>query len=406
MTAIAHRQFEDSAESSLRSWLATVDYTRLLHRPVCAPGVPLVERFDWHGQPIEPGFRRIRVMSRQCYVLCHAAIGGGPEARELAREAIEALIAHGIGADGQFHSSIHPDGSVLNAEADLYDIAFGLFAMAWWYRLSGDSRAIAIAERSIAHLRAELASPSGCGFIARAGDTGSHLQNPHMHLFEATSFLAAFTGRPAFHALADDLFALAEDVLIDSVTGVLPESFDAAWRPVEEGGVVRVEPGHQYEWVWLLHRYGELASQPRAFALAETLFAFAHRHGHDAATGLIFDAVDHEGRPIARDLRVWPNTEALKAQVAMQERYGEGPGFDGPAIRDNVRRIRQHFLTRQSSGPAAALSDGWWIDYLEGDSLRPKCNHIPASSLYHIFLAFTELLRYRAGHDPFSGQPW
>jgi len=406
MTAVAQRQFDDWAETSLRSWLAAVDYTRLLHPQDCAPGVPVIERFDWYGEPIEPGFRRIRVISRQCYVLCHAAISGGKAARDLAQKAIESLIVHGIGADGQFHSSLRPDGSVLNPEADLYDIAFGLFAMAWWYRLSGDIRAIAIAERSIAHVRAELASPSGLGFIARVGDTGPHLQNPHMHLFEATSFLAAFTGRPVFRALADDLFGLAEKVLIDPTTGVLPESFDADWRPVEDGGVVRVEPGHQYEWVWLLHRYGKLASQPRAFAMAKKLFAFAQRHGHDEATGLIYDAVDQTGRPIARDFRIWPNTEALKAQVAMHEQYGEGPGFDQSAIRDNVRRIRQYFLTRQSSGPAAKLSEGWWIDSLEGDSLRPRCNHIPASSLYHIFLGFTELLRYRAGHDPFSGQPW
>lgn len=406
MTAIAQQQFHDWTESSLRTWLAKVDYTRLLHRPVCAPGVPVVERFDWHGRPIEPGFRRIRVMGRQSYVLCHAAIGGDDDARELAEEAIEALIGHGIGADGQFYSRILPAGGVLDAAADLYDVAFGLFAMAWWYRLSADPRAIAIAERSIAHLRAEMASPTGVGFVSRADGTGLHLQNPHMHLFEAACFLAAFTDRPVFRALADELYALAEQALFDPATGTIPETFDAAWRPLAEDGAVRVEPGHLYEWVWLLHRYGALAGQPRAFAMAEQLFAFARHHGHDAATGLVLDAVDRRGRRLAGDFRIWPNTEALKAQVAMQERHGQGQGFDEAAIRENVRRIRKHFLTRQATGPAAVLTEGWWIDYLDGEGFRPKSTHVPASSLYHIFLAFTELLRFRAGHDPFSGQPW
>lgn len=406
MTAIAQRQFSHEAEGNLHSWLMTLDYGRLLDEPVCAPGLPVIERFDWHGRPIDPGFRRVRVMGRQTYVLCHAALGGSEGTHRLASVAAGALIGHGIGTDGQFYSRLASDGNVLIATPDLYDIAFGLFAMAWWYRLSGDERAIAIAERSLEHLRTAMASPSGRGFLSRAGALGAHEQNPHMHLFEAATFLAAFTQRPAFKALADELFELAETVLFDPETGTLPEFFDAAWRPVGENDAVRVEPGHHYEWVWLLHRYASLARQPRAYAMADRLFAFAAAHGHDAATGLVLDAVDRRGQPIETDLRIWPNTEFLKAQVAMQERHGEGPGFDDSAITHNVQRIRHYFLTRQQQGPAAVLREGWWIDHLEGKGMQPRSDHVPASTLYHIFFAFTELLRHRAGHDPFSGLPW
>jgi mannose/cellobiose epimerase-like protein (N-acyl-D-glucosamine 2-epimerase family) len=406
MTAVEQRQFSGWAESSLRCWLGALDYGRLLHEPACAQELPIVERFDWDGRPIDPGFRRIRVMGRQTYVLCHAALGGGEGAERLASVAVSALTDRAIGADGQFYARLASDGGVLDAAPDLYDIAFGLFAMAWSYRLTRDERVADIAECSIAQVRAVLASLSGRGFVSRPTQTGVHEQNPHMHLFEAATFLAAFSPRPAFRALADELFELAETTLFDSATGTLPELFDARWRPLASQGVIRVEPGHLYEWAWLLHRYGRLAGQSRAFGIADRLFAFAYRYGHDENTGLVLDAVDPRGRPVETDLRLWPNTEFLKAQVAMQEVHGEGPGFDDSAIMHNVQRIRDHFLTRQSCGPAAALRDGWWIDYLEGINLQPKSDHIPASSLYHIFLAFTELLRHRAGHDPFSGLPW
>ncbi|MDQ9786272.1 hypothetical protein RF094_26580, partial [Serratia marcescens] len=82
------------------------------------------------------------------------------------------------------------------------------------------------------------------------------------------------------------------------------------------------------------------------------MFAFAQAHGHDPATGLIRDAVDPTGRVLAPDLRIWPNTEYLKAQVAMRERLGEGPGFDDTALAANLARIFRHFLTPQASGPA------------------------------------------------------
>lgn len=405
MTALAHRQFDLAARSAaeVRAWLGSVDYGRLLHEAARASGVPVIERFDWHGNAVDPGFRRIRVMARQAYVLSHAAIGGARGTERRAARAAAALIDHGLGPDGQFRCRLASDGAVLDATADLYDIAFGLFAMAWWYRLSGDERALAVAERSVSHLRAEMASPAGRGFVSRAGTAGRHEQNPHMHLFEAATFLAAFTGRASFRALADELFALAETTLFDAATGILPEHFDAQWRPAADG---RVEPGHHYEWVWLLHRYALLASQPRAYDMADRLFAFAQRHGHDHATGLVLDAVDAKGRPVETDLRIWPNTELLKAQIALQERHGPAPGFDDAALAETVQRIREHFLTARLHGPAASLRPGWWIDHVHAGDLRPKSDHVPASTLYHIFFAFTELLRHRAGHDPFSGLPW
>lgn len=398
-------QFAGWSEADVRTWIGTFDFQRLLYSSPYR-SVPVVERFDWDGHPVDPGFHRVRVMGRQAYVLCHAALGGDGRLRHLASVAVEALISQGLGDNSQFRVRLGSDGSVIDDVADLYDVAFGLFAMAWWYRLSGDERAIAVAERSVAHLRAEMACPSGAGFLSRAGDTMRREQNPHMHLFEAATFLTAFTRNPLFAALSDDLFSLAETALFDAESGTLPEFFDSSWRPCDADGYVRVEPGHHYEWVWLLHRYARLAQQPRAYAIADRLFAFARTYGHDEETGLVLDAVDRDGSAIETNFRIWPNTEYLKAQVAMQEHHGQGAGFDDLAIRRNVQRIRDFFLTRQVDGPAAALREGWWIDHLHGQGLRPLSNHVPASTLYHIFFAFSELLRHRAGHDPFSGRPW
>jgi mannose/cellobiose epimerase-like protein (N-acyl-D-glucosamine 2-epimerase family) len=384
-----------------RVWLQLFDYERLLQ----PAKLPVVERFDWSGRPVEPGFRRVRVMARQTYVLSHAAIGGSPSAAAAAPRAARALMDHGVDA-GQFHCRLGPDGAVLDSTADLYDIAFGLFAMAWWYRYSGDEIALSVAEQSIAHLREHLASPSGRGFEARAGGTGRHEQNPHMHLFEAAIFLTAFSARPAFRALADELFALAEDVLIDRGTGTLAEFFDDEWRPIATDGAVLVEPGHHYEWVWLLHRYGALADQPRAFAIADRLFDFALRHGHDVRTGLVLATVSSTGESLGTDLRAWPNTEFLKAQIAMRELRGSRPGFNEAAIETNINRIWSYFLRSPADDIMAGLQDGLWIDCVEAQGYRPKGNHVPASTLYHLFFGFSELLRDRGGHPQFSGLPW
>ena len=348
----------------------------------------------------------IRVIARQVYVLAHAALGGIEGAREAALAGAQFLADRGLRADGQFMCRLGSDGVVLDPAADLYDIAFGLFAMAWWHRLSGEERPVRIALGALEHLRTALPSPSGKGFLAREGDAGPHQQNPHMHLFEAAIFLASFTGRTEFAVLADELFELAATTLFDAATGTLPELFDARWRPGDAAGELRVEPGHHYEWVWLLCRYAQLSGSDRALDIADRLFAFAQAHGHDPASGLVVDALDPTGNVLAADLRIWPNTEQLKAQVAMQERHGQRAGFDDAAIDATANRIMRHFLTPQPAGPAAALGEGLWIDYLEGGSLRPKCDHVPASTMYHIMFGFSELLRHRAGHGAFSALPW
>ncbi|WP_296616563.1 AGE family epimerase/isomerase [Sphingomonas sp.] len=403
--AILQDVFLQNALSDTREWtngaiLALIDAARDHHQG------GYVERFDWSGAPLDPGFKRIRVTGRQTYVFSHAAIGGVVGADEAASHGAMFLKCRCLRADGQFASRLATSGAMLDATADLYDIAFGLFALAWWHRLSGDAQAVDIAEASLAQLFDTMRSPSGHGFVARAGDFGRHEQNPHMHLFEAAIFLSAFTGSRKARMLAEELFDLARSCLYDPSTGTLAEFFDAEWRPDAHSGPIRVEPGHHYEWVWLLCRYGQLAGEPEAFAIADRLFAFAHAHGHDPATGLIRDAVDPVGNVLGSDLRIWPNTEYLKAQVAMRERFGEGLGYDDAALTANLLRIFRHFLTPRGTGPAAHLPDGLWIDYLEHPSLEPKCDHVPASTMYHIMFGFAEVLRHTGGHGPFSGNPW
>lgn len=389
----------------VRQWIEA-SLASLLGTACDRHGGGFVERFDWAGAPVDAGFKRTRVNGRQTYVFAHAAIGGLAGARDAARNGVTFLTTSCRRADGQFVSRVRHDGSLLDETADLYDIAFGLFALAWWYRLSGDDEARLLAEASIAHLSTAMRSPSGRGFVAREGDGGAHQQNPHMHLFEAAIFLAAFTKSAAAHGLAEELFDLAKHTLYDPATGTLPEFFDEHWQPDASSEGIRIEPGHHYEWVWLLSRYGDMTNSRDAYGMADRLFDFANTHGHDPATGLVVDAVNRDGKVLASDLRIWPNTELLKAQVAMRERHGHGPGFDDAALAQNLDRIFGYFLSAQSAGPAAALPAGLWIDYLESPSLRPKCDHIPASTLYHIMFGFSELLRHSVGYDRFSGKPW
>ena len=89
-----------------------------------------------------------------------------------------------------------------------------------------------------------------------------------------------------------------------------------------------VEPGHQFEWAWILANYsrlGEVALNDEISALV----AWSERHGVDPASGATFNQVRDDGEPLDRGSRTWPNTERLKGHLAVFELHG---GTPHPAI--------------------------------------------------------------------------
>ena len=74
-----------------------------------------------------------------------------------------------------------------------------------------------------------------------------------------------------------------------------------------------VEPGHQYEWAWLLLRWSQRVHNPRAFQLALYLIDRAEDRGVDPARGVAINALFGDGRARDARARLWPQTERIKA---------------------------------------------------------------------------------------------
>ncbi|MEL7030616.1 MAG: AGE family epimerase/isomerase, partial [Pseudomonadota bacterium] len=107
----------------------------------------------------------------------------------------------------------------------------------------------------------------------------------------------------------------------------------------------------------------------------DRLFDFAERAGCDER-GLARDVVRDDGAVISPTRRLWPQTEALKACIAMTR-----AGREGAEARIGVitNRIFTDYL-------APAISGGWRDQLGEGGA--PSGAHIPASTFYHVIGAF------------------
>jgi len=334
------------------------------------------EQLTLEGAAPGPVAKRVRVQARQVYVCSHAALLGWPGGLDAARRGWT-FLRRAAGGDGDWPRALSPDGTVADPAADLYDLAFVLFAMAWHARAGGDPEIPALARRTLGWIRRTMAAPGGGLHNAWPEAPGHRQQNPHMHLLEAALALHETTGEAEYAEFARELVALFRTRFFHAPTGTLGEFFDDALVPVagEAGG--HVEPGHHHEWVWLLDRYARQVG-PWHGEEATALYRFAERHGHDRERGLVRDVLARDGTVRRGSFRLWAQCEAIKAHGAMLRRGHDTAGRIG----QDTDALLGRYLARTPRGI--------WTDQLDAAGL-PASAHVPASSLYHLFMAYAEL---------------
>lgn len=325
------------------------------------------DRLDASGRPVA-GAQRARVQARQvfCYGLAPDLGWRGPwrEAMDHGRAALEDEFRR---PDGLYRSRVPP--GVAGDEVDLYDQAFVLLAEAC-LAAKGDMEARVRAEALLARLPGD---PAG-GFAEFDGPTLK--ANPNMHLFEALLAWTAVTGEGFWRDAAAGQAGLAMTQLIDPMTGAVSEVFAPGWA-APTPPARRIEPGHQFEWAWLLMRWSLISGDAGALAAALRLIELGERAGVDPDRNVAINALDGELEPIDLGTRLWPQTERLRAHLLAGALTGDETCW---VMALKAARSLRPFLDVETPG--------LWRDSLESDDMSA-----PASSLYHIVGAVVQLER-------------
>lgn len=340
-----------------------------------------VEQLTFDGQDAGIDFKRTRVAGRQVYVFSHASVLGWRAGDKLAAPGMDFLTEQAWqGPDKSFARLTTRTGEVLDAAPDLYDLAFVLFGFAWRHRATRDAESKAWLHRTLDFIEGHMRHPGGEGFWHESPPTGWRLQNPHMHLTEACLAAHEATADKRFADMATELVNLFRTRLFDMKSGTLAEYFADDWSraPGDVGRII--EPGHQFEWAWILNQARKQLGLDTA-AEIRALIAFAEKHGVDPETAATYNSVRDDGEPLDRGSRTWPNTERLKAAVALYELDGVDPA---PVIVPTSELLLKRYLGHEPAGT--------WIDQFDENG-RPIARTVPASTLYHVFLAFAEVLR-------------
>jgi mannose-6-phosphate isomerase len=310
-----------------------------------------------------PAPKRARVQARQSFTFLYAqAMGWDGPWTDVAHVGLDHLNRFYLRPDGLYATLADRAGTILDSTAMTYDQAFVLLALAYVYKRTGDADARGKAEALMARLMADRGLPNG-GF-REAND--AFLSNPHMHLFEASLAWIEVAGQESWIPIARGIASLAHHHFIDNQKGVLFETFDDQWKPLGEG---TVEPGHQFEWAWLLERWSRIGGEAWAHDAALSLFKAGER-GVDAARGAAVDETDADLRPRRATARLWPQTERIKAAMILGEHKAATAGAE--------------CLWRYLD------SAGLWRDKMD-EAGKLIAEPAPASSLYHIICAVAAL---------------
>jgi len=349
-----------------RTWLTEDVYPLWLTKGIDPQSGAFHECLNDQGQP-QSAPRRAMVQCRQMYAFNEAGkleILKSDQVKQILRKASDNFLGAYSDPTGGFIHAVNEEGQPTNKQMDLYTQAFALFGLAQAYEVLNDPKIKARALELIDYLQTHRRAPAG-GFTETLKGETLYQSNPHMHLFEGLIAWTKIDHNPMWKDLADKILDLCQSKFIDNEAGVVCEHFDSNWSPKRDNGLFHWEPGHQCEWAWLMLEMGTSKDIP------QKIYSACEKQG--VKNGKTLDEIWSNGTPKTKSSRFWPQSERIKAAVALGDDRAADQAFDA--------------LFKFFKG-------GLWEDQiLENGEFKKQ--PVKASSLYHIVNALSEYINKR-----------
>lgn len=330
------------------------------------------EALDAQHQPLAPQRYRAMACARQLFLFSslmgHPSV---PDAQARASALFRSLQRHFHDAEhGGWFYSIDPQGAPLDRRKDLYTHAFIIFACAHYWAKGREPLVESVLNAALNVVAERFADGDGLYEAVLNQDWSSldagPLQNPLMHLAEA--FLATLEVREDAGTLAA-LDALAEAMqrrFVDVEHGVMLE------KPL---GVVDnwSEPGHQFEWFYLL----ESSEHLRGTALHRSLtraFAHAEAQGVDEVCGAVVAMLEVDGSVRDGTQRIWAQAEYLRALTLRPDSQS--------TLARQLNALQQRFLHLHG-----------WNECLDSEGHISRSD-MPSTTPYHLATCYIGLAEY------------
>ncbi len=312
-------------------------------------------------QPLPPQRYRAMACARQLFVF--TSLGDRPGARERAAMLFTSLNRYFADpVNGGWYYSVDAQGAPLDTRKDLYTHAFVVFACAHYVRQAPEAEACL--DQALAAVQ-RFATNNGLYEACLDRDWSDlgqgPLQNPLMHLAEA--FLASLDARPDAQTTAA-LSALCDAMhreFFDARHGVLLEKPCSAvdnWY----------EPGHQFEWFYLLASSPRLENHALAKDMAEALVRSEQQGLQEGAVCAMLTA---NGTLLDGTRRVWAHAEYLRALSLLPQRAA--------TLTTGLLQLREQFMRPEG-----------WFECRDASGVVSR-HDMPSTTPYHLYTCLAAL---------------
>ena len=295
-----------------------------------------------------------------------------PEYLRMARLAYEDLMAHFW--DNEYaglYWMVGADGSPINTRKQIYGQAFGVYALAEYFRATGEREALERAKALFWAIEEHSCDRENGGYLeayTRDWQLADDLRlsevdmneiksvNTHLHVMEAYANLMRVWDGPELAKKQAELIAIVMRHIVDPKTYHAILFFDEHWRAKSE----HISFGHDIELSWLLVEAVEILGDARLIAAAQALAVNMARvtlaEGVDPDGGLLYEAGPNGVLNPHKEW--WPQAEAVVGFLNAYQ-LSAAPDFMDAALR-SWDFIERHLIDREH---------GEWFRYVSREGI-------------------------------------
>ena len=344
----------------------------------------LFETLDSQGRNGPEDFRRVMVHGRQLFVFSRwSGLTGDKTFERMANNIFAYLTTNFWDVDHEgWYSRVTVDGKPLDLTKDLYAHAFVLFGLVHYAEYIGKRDAEPWIRKTIRVLQEHFLRSDGsykekmnrC-FLDKTVNQRS--QNPHMHLLEAALALSKCYEGNQYSSLVKSLLTLFCETFLDKKKLIIREYLNRNFNPNKEIGHI-IEPGHHYEWAWLLNWTAETLDQPELKGLGARILSQSLEFGWDTEFEGVFDQINAKDVTILKSSkRLWPVLELIKALCVYPSE------LNLIYLRNCLETVLEHYLKET----------GTWVEHYT-QNWQVLSDKMPVSSAYHLGMACLELEKF------------
>ncbi len=282
-----------------------------------------------------------------------------PEYLETARWAYDDLARFWDSEYGGFYWMTNAEGHPLNQRKQVYGQAFGIYALAEYFRATGEDQALRQAIDLFRILEEYSHDPEHKGYfeaytrdwrletdlrLSEIDMNEKKSMNTHLHVMEAFTNLLRIWDDALLRERQTELIEAMMEHVVDPHTCHLIPFFDERWRPRSD----HISFGHDIEASWLLVEAAEVAGERRLIEATRPLAVRMAQAVYDEALapngGLLYEATLQHGVTQSHT-EWWPQAEAVVGFLNAHQISSE-PHFLDAALRC-WDYIEQHLVDRE-----------------------------------------------------------